>query len=156
MHTEISNCRICGNPDLIPILSLGQQFLTGVFPKNRQETVPCGPIELVKCHGNNENDFCGLLQLKHSYEPDDLYGDNYGYRSGLNESMVSHLHRKVEAVCRSASLQAGDLIVDIGSNDSTLLRGYPENEYYLVGIDPTGAKFREFYPHSVTTSSRVL
>ena len=141
MPKEITRCRICENEDLAPVLSLGDQCLTGVFPRSREEYITRGPLELVKCHGPN---CCGLLQLRHSYESNELYGANYGYRSGLNQSMVSHLKAKVANALRQVSLQKDDIVLDIGSNDGTLLSFYPEG-HALVGMDPTAAKFREFY-----------
>lgn len=80
MYKEIAKCRICGNPQLVEVLDLGTQALTGVFPKTRTQAVTAGPLRLVKCMGNAEA--CGLLQLQHTYDLDELYGDNYGYRSG--------------------------------------------------------------------------
>jgi NDP-4-keto-2,6-dideoxyhexose 3-C-methyltransferase len=146
MYKKILKCRICGNTELIPVVDLGEQYLTGVFPReNSASTLTKGPLHLVKCHGGNEA--CGLLQLEHSYQPGELYGENYGYRSGLNSSMVRHLHEKVEGIRRIVNLQPGDLVVDIGSNDGTTLSAYPEN-LLLAGIDPTGEKFRRYYgPH---------
>lgn len=144
MITELKNCRICGNPNLAPVLDLGEQMLTGVFPRSRDEAVTSGPLRLVKCDG--EGDVCGLLQLAHSYDLGEMYGDNYGYRSGLNASMVAHLQIKVERVRSQVVLNPGDLVIDIGSNDGTTLRAYDQPDLTLVGIDPTGLKFREFYP----------
>src|SRR5690349_517871 len=132
MYKEISSCRICGNTQLLPILNLGTQFLTGIFPKNRDQKITSGPLELVKCAEDGSGSKCGLLQLRHSYNLDEMYGLNYGYRSGLNQSMVNHLHKKVAKIERSYDLKKGDLIVDIGSNDSTLLQGYCNDEYQLV------------------------
>jgi hypothetical protein len=60
--------------------------------------------------------------------------------------MVIHLHDKVRKVLSIVKLERGDLIVDIGSNDSTSLQAYPTKDYILVGIDPTGQKFKEYYP----------
>jgi hypothetical protein len=74
---------------------------------------------------------------------------NYGYRSGLNPSMVRHLHSKVRRVLDSGVLGSGGLVIDIGSNDGTTLSAYPRGNYELVGIDPTGKKFSHFYPDSV-------
>jgi NDP-4-keto-2,6-dideoxyhexose 3-C-methyltransferase len=77
-----------------------------------------------------------------------MYGANYGYRSGLNASMVRHLTAKVAHILATAPLRDGDLIVDIGSNDGTTLAAYPAGRYELLGVDPTGAKFRDYYlPH---------
>jgi NDP-4-keto-2,6-dideoxyhexose 3-C-methyltransferase len=80
---------------------------------------------------------------------DELYGDNYGYRSGLNASMVAHLKAKVGKILDLVRLPDDALIVDIGSNDSTTLQAYPAHNCTLVGVDPTGSKFREFYPKHI-------
>jgi hypothetical protein len=141
MFKEIKQCRICGCAELVPILSLGNQYLTGVFPRTSSERVTCGPLELVKCHGEAA---CGLLQLRHCYDPSELYGANYGYRSSLNRSMVEHLKAKVGSLLARFPLSDSDLVMDIGSNDGTLLAFYPES-VTRVGMDPTAAKFREFY-----------
>lgn len=144
---KIDRCRICGNSELTPILSLGKQALTGVFPKTRETPITIGPLTLVKCSGGA--DVCGLLQLAHSYDSNEMYGENYGYRSGLNPSMVRHLQRKVERILGMAELQQGDLVVDIGSNDGTTLNSFPKGKGTLVGFDPTGLKFREYYDRDV-------
>jgi hypothetical protein len=138
MYSEICNCRICKASNLINVLSLGEQSLTGVFPKHPSDTVSSGPLDLVWCAK------CGLLQLAQSYNLDEMYGDNYGYRSGLNASMVRHLKNKVKTLENLVKLSEKDLVLDIGSNDATLLKAYT-GKYRKVGIDPTGKKFKEFY-----------
>ena len=144
MYRALTACRICGNTDLPQILDLGEQVLTGVFPKSLEQRISKGPLQLVKCFAA---DGCGLVQLAHSYDLGEMYGDNYGYRSGLNASMVAHLRRKVERIRSLIDLAPGDLVIDIGSNDGTTLNAYPE-DLRLVGVDPTGAKFRQYYrPH---------
>lgn len=124
------------------MLHLGDQALTGVFPRQRVQELTRGPIELVKCHGGE--DVCGLVQLRHSYSSSEMYGENYGYRSSLNRSMVGHLHQKVDELRALVTLDHDDLVLDIGSNDGTTLSFFPE---YLtrVGMDPTAAKFRPYY-----------
>lgn len=141
MHTfsEILACRICGGTRLERIISLGDQYLTGVFPKSPDERITCGPLDLVKC-----KEGCGLLQLGHSYVSEEIYGDNYGYRSGLNSSMVTHLKQKVASLMEFVQPEEGDAVLDIGSNDGTLLSFYPET-LTRVGMDPTSGKFRDFY-----------
>ena len=144
MYSHIEKCRICGNSNLENVLDLGEQMLTGVFPRDRDANITVGPLRLVKCTGGNEA--CGLLQMEHSYDLGEMYGDNYGYRSGLNASMVEHLQGKVKKILERVELNRGDLVIDIGSNDSTTLQAYPSSGPVLVGIDPTGPKFREYYP----------
>ena len=148
MHKEITQCRICGNKNLVSLLNLGDQALTGIFPTSKEDKITAGPLELVKCHPLNPGDkVCNLVQLLHSYDSSEMYGLNYGYRSGLNQSMVKHLRDIVAHATSLVSLAEGDLIIDIGSNDSTLLQGYPTDKKLLFyGIDPTGKKFSKYYP----------
>ena len=147
-YRSVSSCRICGNTELRQILDLGEQSLTGVFPGNLDVDVPIGPLVLVKCVGS-DLDVCGLVQLRHSSNHSDLYGEYYGYRSGLNESMVRHLRSLVKDVEQKIELCAGDIVLDIGSNDGTLLKSYSNSGLLRVGMDPTGDKFREHYPEDV-------
>ncbi|UJW29730.1 class I SAM-dependent methyltransferase [Saccharothrix sp. AJ9571] len=142
---EINGCRICGNRELVSVLELGEQALTGVFPRSRDEVVPSFPLELVRCSPPG----CGLVQLRHEPPLELMYHDGYGYRSGIRPFMVRHLARKVETVTGIVELGPRDVVVDIGSNDSTLLRAYPPDGPLLVGFDPVGEKFREYYPPKV-------
>jgi NDP-4-keto-2,6-dideoxyhexose 3-C-methyltransferase len=144
MYKKLHACRICGNKNLIQILDLGSQMLTGIFPKeNDPMAATVGPLSLVKCMGDDST--CGLVQLEHSYDLTEMYGMNYGYRSGLNGSMVGHLHAKVKRILSHTKLESGDLVVDIGSNDGTTLSAYPDIDLHLVGVDPTGMKFKSYY-----------
>jgi hypothetical protein len=143
-YREISKCRVSGSSNLISILNLGYQALTGVFPKDPCKDITTGPLELVWCPDS------GLLQLAHSYEPSEMYGENYGYRSGLNQSMVNHLTDKVGYLERFVEPAAGDVIVDIGANDATTLKAYRTKDLRRIGIDPTGAKFRQYYPNDIS------
>ncbi|MBV9065504.1 MAG: class I SAM-dependent methyltransferase [Methylobacteriaceae bacterium] len=139
----IARCRASGSTHLVPVLSLGHQALTGVFPRSRDERITVGPLELVWCPES------GLLQLAHSYDPDEMYGENYGYRSSLNQSMVRHLTNKMRLLQRLAGLKSGDVVLDIGSNDCTSLKAYEVEGLTRIGIDPTGEKFRSYYPDYV-------
>lgn len=146
MYKTISNCRVCGSQTLTNVMSLGIQTLTGVFPKNTDEAISSGPVDLVKCSGLAS---CGLVQLKQSYDISEMYGDNYGYRSSLNSAMVAHLRSKVQKIQNLDVLKKGDLIIDIGSNDCTTLKCYTKNSFQLVGVDPTGGKFKSYYPPEI-------
>src|SRR5476649_1999712 len=110
MYKKIEACRVCGNRNLSPVLDLGEQYLTGIFPPKIDDGITRGPLRLVKCHGGAES--CGLLQLEHSYDPDEMYGENYGYHSSLNASMVRHLKKKVERIQGCVTLKPGDLVID--------------------------------------------
>ncbi len=138
LYQEIQRCRICGNQELDVVLEMKDMALTGVFPKSREDKVASGPMTLIKCRESSNNDYCGLVQLRETYNPNMMYGQNYGYRSGLNKSMVNHLNDKVDKILNQVTLNEDDIVVDIGSNDSTLLQAYPKGKATLVGFDPTG------------------
>lgn len=142
----INKCRVCGGAELVPVLSLGVQTLTGVFPKSKKEVITSGPLDLVRCMAVSG---CGLTQLKQSYDTSEMYGESYGYRSGLNVMMVRHLHAKVARILSMGVLSASDVVIDIGSNDATTLKAYPQGQYVLLGVDPSGEKFRGYYPPHV-------
>ena len=142
-YTAITQCRASGSKNLMTVLSLGNQALTGIFPRTADQSMTVGPLDLVWCQDS------GLLQLAHSYNPGEMYGENYGYRSGLNQSMVRHLTNKVSLLERAYQPSSGDTVLDIGSNDATLLRAYKTAGLKRLGIDPTGEKFRKYYPDEV-------
>jgi hypothetical protein len=141
--SKIDCCRISGSSNLIKVLSLGDQVLTGIFPKNKEQSITTGPLDLVWCPDS------GLLQLHHSYDLGEMYGLNYGYRSGLNDSMVQHLRNKVNHLTRLRPVYAGDIVLDIGSNDATLLSAYNVSGLKRIGIDPTGIKFASYYKDGI-------
>jgi hypothetical protein len=143
-YERIERCRISGSKNLVPVLHLGEQELTGVFPRSEDQPVTSGPLELVWCPDS------GLLQLAHRFDPGEMYGENYGYRSGLNASMVRHLTNKIRHLERLVEPKAGDVVLDIGSNDATSLKAYSTPGLVRIGIDPTGSKFREFYPADIS------
>jgi hypothetical protein len=142
-YRRIDKCRVSGSENLISVLNLGHSELTGVFPRSADTVVTRGPLELVWCPDS------GLLQLAHTYDAGEMYGENYGYRSGLNRSMIDHLTRKIRHLERAANLRPGDTVLDIGSNDATSLKAYTTQGVTRIGIDPTAAKFRAHYPTDV-------
>jgi NDP-4-keto-2,6-dideoxyhexose 3-C-methyltransferase len=141
----IGRCRICDTRHFRELFDLGQLHSCGVFPRQNEADPPAAPLNLVQCTA------CGLVQLSHDFAGDDLFRSTYGYRSGLNESMVAHLGGITAAVQRRVALKAGDIVLDIGSNDGTLLSSYGVADIVRIGIDPTIARFRKYYPPGVLT-----
>jgi hypothetical protein len=139
VYKNVGACRISGTKDLVSVLDLGNQALTGVFPKTVEQPVPRGPLELAWSPSS------GLVQLRHSVNLEDMYGENYGYRSGLNPSMVKHLQRKVRWLESLVPLKNADVVVDIGSNDGTLLNSYSVPGLNRIGFDPVAKKYLEHY-----------
>ena len=142
-YQAITECRISGDKKLIPVLSLGDQALTGVFPKSPTDKITRGPLELVWSQRS------GLLQLAHSFDAGEMYGEGYGYRSGLNASMVEHLTSKAKRLERICGLTSGDGILDIGSSDATLLKAFTVKGIRRIGMDPSAEKFRSYYTDGI-------
>ena len=79
---------------------------------------------------------CGLLQLKHTYSRVALY-DNYWFRSSINETMIKALEDITENIESRDILKENDIVLDIGSNDGTLLKSYQSDSLTLVGFEPS-------------------
>ena len=135
---KINKCRSCKNSNLSFAFSLGNQYLTGVFPKKYNEKISKGNLSLVFCNK------CKLLQLENSFDSNEMYGDNYGYMSSLNKSMFNHLKYKVKKLLRKNPLKPKDTVIDIGSNDGTFLSFFSK-KLNLIGVDPTIKKFSKSY-----------
>jgi len=146
MFHKIEKCRVCGNTHLITVLNLGDQYLSGIFPKTIDLNMYRGPLELVKCDESSGG--CGHVQLLHTFDLPTMYGDEYGYRSGLNQSMVTHLKEKYEKISNDINLQDNDIVVDIAGNDGTFLGFFPDYTRRL-SIDPTSKKFAKYYKDGV-------
>lgn len=140
---EISTCRVCKSSNLDLVLDLGIQALSGVFILASEKDPIEGPLKLAICLD------CTLVQLLHSFPADLMYGDNYGYRSGLNQSMVNHLQSKARSIFSKYNFDAKSTILDIGSNDGTLLNALVDKGSKLIGMDPTSKKFAEYYDSSI-------
>jgi SAM-dependent methyltransferase len=137
MHlTHRKTCRACGSRALTPVIDLGEQHLQGSFVKPGKEEPPSRriPTRLVRCDPMQDERACGLLQMEYTVPPEVLYSA-YWYRSGTNETMRAHLRGIAEQA--SALVESGaPRVLDIGCNDGTLLRHYPET-FRRVGIDPS-------------------
>ncbi len=142
----INACRICGSTAMHVVFDLGMHALSGRFPAKDEPDVPTAPLQVVLCEQ------CGLLQLAHNVERDEMYRQGYGYRSGINESMKDHLQRLAKDAVARVEIRRGDMILDIGCNDGTMLSAFPVSAgVRRVGIDPTADQFRDLYPPEIET-----
>jgi hypothetical protein len=127
------------NAKLESVIDFGDMALTGVFLQDGNE-VTRAPMELCRCQA------CGLVQLRHSYSLDSLYGEWYGYESHLNPAMVLHLQTKAKILEDLWGKDSEEVYVDIASNDGTLLAGYRSTTATLIGVDPLINVVSNFYP----------
>jgi hypothetical protein len=123
--------------------------LSGRFPRKDDPDPPRAPLVLVKCNNSKNPDACGLVQLKHSVPPLEMYTCGYGYRSGLNKTMSDHLADISSKVQKVVHLEKDDIVLDIGSNDGTLLKSYSRNDIQRIGMDPGGEQYKKYYPDNI-------
>lgn len=135
---NIEACRLCKNKNLQTVISLGEQYITSRFPTYGDWNFPKTNIDLCVC----EN--CRLLQLLQTTNSSEMYEHEYGYRSGISNTMRSHLKEYQKEVSSLVILNKGDTVVDIGSNDCTTLNYYSD-ELRKIGVDPTGKQFNQYY-----------
>jgi NDP-4-keto-2,6-dideoxyhexose 3-C-methyltransferase len=120
------------------VLSLGDQYIAGAFaePGGAQPVQRAIPLELVRCDMARDEEACGLIQTRHTVPGAILY-HSYWYRSGINRTMTENLHGIAKAAQEFVGLAPGDLVIDIGCNDGTLLDGYDAENISYLGYDPS-------------------
>lgn len=134
----IKKCRNCNFSKLNFLFTLGNLAFTGKFP-NRFKNIPRAILNLVMC------DKCKLVQLDRNFSKRYLYGKDYGYRTGINQTMTKHVRSVTLSAFKKIKLKAGDAVLDIASNDGTLLNSYSNKGIIKVGIDPVINKYKRYY-----------
>ena len=149
IYNKINKCRVSNDKNLITIAKFPQMGLTGTFPKTTKEKIIKTPFEVVFSKKSK------LLQLRHNYNPNILYGKNYGYRSGLNPTMINHLKLKQKELLKKFKIKNKDLILDIGSNDGTFLNFFENNER-CYAVDPSIIKLKKYYKKNINLYPNVF
>ena len=134
----IKKCRSCKSNKVKKLFTLGKLSFTGKFPKKEKDNIPKAELGLVICKE------CELVQLSRNFNLKYLYGLDYGYRTGINKTMTNHMKLIQKTTTKILKLKKNDAILDIASNDGTLLNFY-KKEIFKVGIDPTIKKFGKYY-----------
>jgi len=135
---KISNCRNCNSKNHSKLFSLGKMSFTGKFAKSLKANIPKEVLSLVMCRT------CKLVQLDRNFNPKYLYDIGYGYRTGINLTMTKHVRDVVYDSIKLVKLKKNDAVLDIASNDGTLLNYYKKN-IFTVGIDPLIKKYQSYY-----------
>ncbi len=134
---NIKNCRNCKNKHFYKLFSLGKLSYTGIF-KNRKSIIPKDELKLIMCKK------CYLVQLNKNFNPKIMYDSNYGYRTGINKTMTQHVESVVKNMVKKVKLEKNDYVLDIASNDGTLLNFYSKN-IVKCGVDPILKKYINNY-----------
>lgn len=125
-----TTCRLCGSADLEDMFSLGTQYINDFVPADRIGKGLQAPLDLVMCR------HCSLLQLRHTAPQELLYARHYWYRSGVTDTMRQALRDITSQIEAMVPLKPGDVALDIGANDGTLLATYTSPGLRRVGVEP--------------------
>jgi NDP-4-keto-2,6-dideoxyhexose 3-C-methyltransferase len=120
----ITKCRSCSSSKLESVIDLGNQMLSDFRDDDKKPNAY--PLHMVRCLD------CNFCQLTETAPFDEMYTENYGFKSGTNEVIRADLKDIAE---QAMSYTKGTNILDIASNDGFSLSCYPK-EYFRVGIDP--------------------
>lgn len=140
---DVTGCRLCGGSALDQVVDLGAQALGSIFPRAHESDPPKAPLVLVRCMG------CGLVQLRYTVSRSSLYTYDYGYCSGINSTMREHLQELADWAERRVALRPGDIVLDVGCNDGTLLKSFRRPGLRRIGIDMIAGKFSNQVPPDV-------
>ena len=130
---HITNCQICNSSNLHLVLNLGNQplcdsLLTKNMLNSHETTYP---LRMLWCEE------CCLAQLDYCVDGNEVYHPDYPYRTGITKELVEYLNDMSESLVQKYQLNTDDLVVDLGSNDGTLLTGFKKNGIKTVGVEPT-------------------
>ena len=129
----IEHCQICGASTLETVLSLGymppvnQMVRIGSVPRQQ----PWFPTTLLHCSS------CELVQLGVAVAPAIIFPADYPYTSGTTRILRDNFADLCAESTAMLELRADDLVVDIGSNDGTLLSNFRDAGHRVLGIEPT-------------------
>lgn len=137
MTSNIS-CRNCNSKKVKKVFDLGKLYFTGKFPSSSKIKLGKGILGLSFC------DNCKLVQLNNSYNSNYLFSKDYGYKTGINSTMRNHMKDVRNVILKKIKLKKEDYILDIASNDGTLLNLFSSN-LNKVGIDPILQRYRKEY-----------
>jgi hypothetical protein len=131
----VTSCQICSGHTLSSIIFLGYVPPVNTMPPLNVSPVEetCFPLELLRC------DDCGLVQIGSEVSQEVLFPESYPYLSGSTRILRENFANQYREVLDVVGLGADDLVIDVGSNDGTLLANYHERGHPVLGIEPSQA-----------------
>lgn len=129
----IDYCQVCGSRDLHPVIDLGHQAPCDslLWPHQLNEPESTYPLRLVVCRD------CTLAQIDHVVPPEVLFFPDYPYRSGITQTLVEKLSQTAVSTLKKFPLADGSLVIDVGSNDGTVLQAFKAKGMRVLGVEAT-------------------
>lgn len=131
LHVLRKTCRGCGNDRLNMFLPLGPTPLANSFLKSETEFTgeQSFPLDVYFCES------CYLVQLLDVIDPELLFRD-YIYVTGTSDTIAIHNKAYAETVVDFLNLRSSDLVIEVASNDGSLLSCFQNHHVKTLGIDP--------------------
>ena len=127
---NIKQCRVCNSKNLEDVIDLGDQpWCNDFVEKEMLGKENLYPLVLCYCHD------CTTLQVKYTVPKEIMYSD-HTYLSGSNKGIIKHFENVARSVSKRVSLK-NELVIDIGSNDGTLLKCFNPFDVEVLGIEPS-------------------
>jgi len=130
---SLKACQICGSTDLDLVIDLGHQPLCDTLLSSEQLTAPetTYPLRQVRCTD------CGLNQIDYIVPGEVVFHPEYPYRSGITRELVEYQDEASQTLISRYGLEKDSLVIDIGSNDGTLLQSFQRRGMKVLGVEPT-------------------
>ena len=127
---RIKECRLCKNKKLKNIYNFGNHYVSNFVKKSSVYKGIKAPLKLVYCNK------CKLLQLEYSAPQEIMYKKFYWYKSGITKTMRDGLKELYQDIKKNCQIKPGDVILDIGANDGTLLKYFKKDNIVTIGCEP--------------------
>lgn len=130
---HISSCQVCNAKQLHTILDLGHQPLCDslLTEKTLHEPENTYPLKMVWCQN------CTLVQIDYCVAGEEVYHPSYPYRTGVTKELAEYLENLAATITKKYNLTSKDLVIDVGSNDGTLLKDFQKMGVQTLGVEPT-------------------
>lgn len=130
---HISSCQICDSDKLFLILDLGHQPLcdTMLSKEMLNEPEKTFPLRMMWCQN------CTCVQLDFCVSGEEVYHPDYPYRSGITKELAEYQESIASSLIKKYNLTSKDMVIDVGSNDGTLLKGFQKQNIRVLGVEPT-------------------
>lgn len=130
---HISSCQVCNSKKLHLVLDLGHQPLCDSLLTKEMLDEPevTYPLRMYWCEE------CTLAQIDYCVDKSTVFHPGYPYRTGITKELVEYLKDMSRNLVSKCKLNPSDLVVDIGSNDGTLLDGFKSQGMRVLGVEPT-------------------
>ncbi len=125
-------CQVCSSESLHEVMDMGHHPPSDSFLTKEELDKPetLYPLKLFMCNS------CSLVQLSHAVDPKILFTEKFIYRTGYSNALKKDLQEMIGDIVKRFGVNQGDFVVDIGSNDGTMLGFYPHG-VRVLGVDPS-------------------